>query len=160
MQISSAQLQINSLTNTTANNLVNNERSNKKTNSFSALLAGNPAISASDSTSKNQAESIDKLVARINSETFQALIDIGANKPTSAARPAQLAEDVSNQTINEWLNNDGPLPKFIDIVSKERGLSAEQRNSLERIAYEYRDANKTPQTVRDIAGALSAAGIA
>jgi hypothetical protein len=70
------------------------------------------------------------------------------------------AQFVGNpNSIEDIIANSGPLPQFLAQVEAQKQLDEEHSNALEDIAWRFRNAKDTPDTVRQIDAALDAAGI-
>ena len=130
------------------------------TNHFSSFLNIAKTEQPLPSAEKpSQAEQMHTLLNRVATDSFNALLNIGAKTTEKSAAPATFADGVSDQTIADWLNNDGPLPRFLKLVEIQKHLTPEQSAALKRIAYHFRDAERGPDTVAQIRQALETAGI-
>lgn len=126
---------------------------------FDALLQ---SISADDCQAKksHSAESTDQMLGfmqQIIFDTESFLLGIGTDMPVVQAAGA--INPLSMDDGEGFITGDGPLPKFLVYVDKAYNLNLEQQRALREIALQFRDANKTPETIAAISDALTKAGI-
>lgn len=71
---------------------------------------------------------------------------------------APTGSSLSNEDY-DFLYGSGPLPTFLAGVKTQMNLSPEKAQALDSIALHFKNAQDTPETVSQIAAALSQAGI-
>jgi hypothetical protein len=147
----------------------------------STAFAANDLLSANTRQKKNAAEAgnFDALLNEIDSKSavksqkedaaaapfafvnhLIANIRLSLDKQLSNA-PAPAIESTYGFTaeFDAVFGTTGPLPDFINMVTKKLGLSAEQNRAMQEISIRNKDITKTPDNVAKIAKELEEAGI-
>lgn len=123
---------------------------------------GFDALLDSIGTSKRASDRDD-----IAKDPLGSLIDSLLNNLTTARSNDNTAKNASlfpakyalTDSFTSTFGSDGPLIDFINEVTSKLGLSATQNASLQQIAVNNKDATRSSESVRKIAGELKQAGI-
>ncbi len=76
-----------------------------------------------------------------------------------SAMPSQPPAFALSSAFEATFGSSGPLPDFIDAMTKKLGLTAQQNLAFQTIAVNNKDITKTPENVQKIAAELRQAGI-
>lgn len=157
--INAAYLSLTTLTST---------NSNQQTDSgFDTLLQSISSNDCQAKKSQQSADSTDQLMGfmqQIMFSTESFLLGIGSDNSsgsnvTAASATSAASNPFASDNGDGFITGDGPLPKFLAYVDKAYNLTPDQQKSLRDIALQFRDAQKTPETLAAISDALTKAGI-
>ena len=133
---------------------------------FSSGLSSN-VLSALFNNDGSGIDPLDALFAAVNhdakhqsssssndtQDSIAAFLGVGSSSSASSGDLLGLG------TNDSFIHGAGPLPAFLAQVKSQLGLTSTQASSLDNIALQFKDADNTPETVQQIAAALSKAGI-
>ncbi len=137
------------------------------TGGFSSGLSSN-VLSALFNDDGTGIDPLDALFAAVNNDakrnrssssndtqdSIAAFLGISSSSSTSSS-----SDLFGLGTDDDFIRGAGPLPAFLAQVKAQLGLTSTQATSLDNIALQFKDADNTPETVQQIAAALSKAGI-
>jgi len=139
----------------------NNNDAQTAAGSFDALLgtisSATSQSAAKPAASDNQADHLLRYIQQMMSNTQDFLMNIGSDMETRTVSDA--SNPFAVDTKDSFVTGDGPLPAFLAKVDVQYNLNDTQKQSLRAIALQFRDANKTPDTLQQISEALHQAGI-
>lgn len=137
----------------------NSSQASKKSaeGDFDALLAMNAKkdCKPDESQGATNAESLLSSIQQFIFNIDQSLFGIGDTDSSTAA--ANIAG--GGISVDELLNQGGPLPAFLDRVATQYNLDDAHKQALRNIAIQFKDTGGSAAEISQMASALQAAGI-